>query len=105
MLNSRTVTIGVLLALFASSACADTLARGSRARRAPSPTSAPMANNGHYVPNYDVPYVVGVDGKKHSVMEIPGSVTVIPRQVMDDQQVTTIGGALRNAAGVTVIGR
>jgi outer membrane receptor for monomeric catechols len=34
-------------------------------------------------------------------MQIPGSVTVLRRQVIDDQQDITICGALGNVGGVT----
>jgi outer membrane receptor for monomeric catechols len=34
-------------------------------------------------------------------MQVPGSVVVVPRQVMDDQQDITVCGALRNVSGVS----
>jgi outer membrane receptor for monomeric catechols len=33
-------------------------------------------------------------------MQIRGSVTVVPRSLMDDQHATTLGEALRNVPGV-----
>jgi len=51
---------------------------------------------------YYVPYIRGADGRKHPRMEIPGSETVITREMLDDQQATTLGQALRNASGVYV---
>ena len=51
---------------------------------------------------YYVPYIRGADGRKYPRMEIPGSETVISRQMLDDQQATTLGQALRNASGVYV---
>jgi outer membrane receptor for ferric coprogen and ferric-rhodotorulic acid len=51
---------------------------------------------------YYVPYVTGPADQKVPVMEIPGSVTIVPRQLMDDQQATTLGQALRNVSGVSV---
>jgi outer membrane receptor protein involved in Fe transport len=50
---------------------------------------------------YD-PYVRGADGRKYPRMNIPGNDTVITREMLDDQQATTLGQALRNASGVYV---
>jgi outer membrane receptor for monomeric catechols len=50
---------------------------------------------------YYVPYATGPGGEQVPIMEIPGSVTVVPRRVMDDQGSTTLCGALRNVSGVT----
>jgi outer membrane receptor for monomeric catechols len=55
--------------------------------------------------SYLVPYVTGPTGDKLPIMDLPGSATVISRQVIDDQQATTLGQALRNASGVIVRGR
>ena len=55
--------------------------------------------------SYYPPYATGVDGRKQPVVNIPGSITVMSRQVLDDLQARTLGDALRSAAGVTVIGR
>ncbi|MBG0794031.1 TonB-dependent receptor plug domain-containing protein [Methylocystis sp. H62] len=101
MSSLKIVFAAAALLMAANGAFADPLIRGVKARRThTSPPPAQAADNGHYVP-----YVVGVDGKKYPIMEIPGSVTVIPRQVIDDQQATTLGDALRNVSGVTVRGR
>ena len=35
-------------------------------------------------------------------MEVPGSAVVINRQILDDQQVRTLGEALQNVSGATV---
>ncbi|PPD10120.1 MAG: TonB-dependent receptor [Methylocystis sp.] len=90
------------LLIVATGALADPLRGGVKARKThtSSPAAQAMDNDGYYVP-----YVVGVDGKKYPIMKIPGSVTVISRQIMDDQQATTLGDALRNVSGVTVRGR
>ncbi len=101
MSSLKIVFTAAALLMAANGAFADPLIRGVKARRThTSPRPAQAADNGHYVP-----YVVGVDGKKYPIMEFPGRVTVIPRQVIDDQQATTLGDALRNVSGVTVRGR
>lgn len=101
MSSLKIISTATALLVVANGAFADPLIRGVKARRThtSSPAAQP-ADNGYYVP-----YAVGVDGKKYPIMEIPGSVTVIPRQVIDDQQATTLGDALRNVSGVTVRGR
>jgi outer membrane receptor for ferric coprogen and ferric-rhodotorulic acid len=50
--------------------------------------------------SYYVPYAQDAGGRRVPIMQIPGSVTIVPRQVIDDQQDTTICGALRNVSGV-----
>ncbi len=102
MSSLKIASIAAALLMVANGALADPLRRGVKARKThtSSPAAQTTANEGYYVP-----YVVGVDGKKHPIMEIPGSVTVISRQLMDDQQATTLGDALRNVSGVTVRGR
>lgn len=85
----KIISTATALLVVANGAFADPLIRGVKARRThvSSPAAQP-ADNGYYVP-----YVVGVDGKKYTIMEFPGSVTVVPRQLMDDQQATTLGEA------------
>ena len=101
MSGIKIASVAAALLLMATSALADPVVRGAKARKAHAPTApAQTAESGYYVP-----YVIGVDGKKYPIMEIPGSVTVIPRQLIDDQQATTLGEALRNVSGVTVRGR
>lgn len=86
--------ICVALAMLTACAGAEPSKPGERKR-------APIAQ-----PNdYYVPFVTGSDGRQRSVMDIPGSVTVRPRKVIDDQQATTVGDVLRNSPGVTVGGR
>ena len=52
--------------------------------------------------SYYTPYLTSPDGRRVPIMEVPGSATVINRQILDDQQATTLGEALRNVSGVTV---
>ena len=102
MSSLKIASTAAALLIMANGALADPLRRGVKGRK--THTSSPAAqttnNDGYYVP-----FVVGFDGKKYPIMEIPGSVTVISPQLMDDQQVTTLGDALRNVSGVTVRGR
>jgi outer membrane receptor for ferric coprogen and ferric-rhodotorulic acid len=101
MSSLRIASIVAAFLTLTNGALADPIARGGKARKTHAPTpQAQITDNGYYVP-----YVTGADGKKYPIMEIPGSVTVISRQVMDDQQAITLGDALRNVSGVTVIGR
>ena len=50
--------------------------------------------------SYYVPYVTDAAGRRVPIMQIPSSVTVIPQQLMQDQQNITICDALRNVSGV-----
>ncbi len=96
----RLFTAAALL-MVADNSLADPLIRGVKARRTHiSSPAARAVDDGYYVP-----YIVGPDGKKYPIMEIPGSATVISRRLIDDQQATTVGEALRNVSGVTVRGR
>ncbi len=98
MFGLRMASIGAALVILTSAAIAEPLQRSGKARKTISPPIvSPASNDGYYVP-----YVTGADGKKYPIMEIPGSVTVISRQLMDDQQAITLGDALRNVSGVTV---
>jgi outer membrane receptor for ferric coprogen and ferric-rhodotorulic acid len=49
---------------------------------------------------YYVPYVMDAAGNRVPIMQIPSSVTVIPQQLMQDQQDITMCDALRNVSGV-----
>jgi len=51
---------------------------------------------------YATRYVTGPGGERVPIMDVPGSATVINKQILDDQQATTLGQALRNVSGVTV---
>jgi outer membrane receptor for monomeric catechols len=55
--------------------------------------------------HYYQPYATGVDGHEHPIMQIPGSATVLSREILDDQNARSLRDALRGAAGVTVTGR
>ncbi|PZR89513.1 MAG: hypothetical protein DLM68_06030 [Hyphomicrobiales bacterium] len=46
--------------------------------------------------SYYVPYVTDAAGTPVPIMQIPGSVVVIPQQVIQDQQAITVCEALRN---------
>jgi outer membrane receptor for ferric coprogen and ferric-rhodotorulic acid len=56
----------------------------------------PMQQTGSYY----VPYVMDAAGNRVPIMQIPSSVTVIPQQLMQDQQDITMCEALRNVSGV-----
>jgi outer membrane receptor for monomeric catechols len=49
---------------------------------------------------YYVPYVTDAAGKPVPVIQMPSSITVIPQQLMQDQQDITVCDALRNVSGV-----
>jgi outer membrane receptor for monomeric catechols len=82
------------------SAVGDPIARGLQAKRAHS-RAVPTGVSDHDSSGYYVPYVTGASGEKVPVMSVPGSVTVVPRQLMDDQQATSVCDALRNVSGVS----
>jgi outer membrane receptor for monomeric catechols len=100
MSGLKIVSTAAAIVIIANAASADPLIRGVKARRTHMSSPAPQRAHGYYAP-----YVIGADGRKYPIMEIPGSIAVIPRQVIDDQQATTLGEALRNVSGVTVRGR
>lgn len=87
---SRIIAVGAAAALLSSAALAGSSGKGDRSK-------PPRDEDGYYVP-----YVTGPGGEKRDVMEIPGSVTVVSRKLMDDTQATTLGDALRFVPGVTV---
>lgn len=101
MFGIKIASIAAALLIAVSGALAEPAVRDAKASKAHAPAApAQTTYNGYYAP-----YVMGVDDKRYPIMEIPGSITVIPRQLMDDQQATTLGEALRNVSGVTVIHR
>jgi iron complex outermembrane receptor protein len=51
--------------------------------------------------NYFIPEATTGTRTETPVLEVPQSVQVIPRQVLEDQQVTNLDEALRNVSGVT----
>lgn len=101
MSRLKIVSIAAALMIVATSAPADPLLVRVKGKRTPiSSPPARAVDDGYYTP-----YLIGADGRRYPIMEIPGSATVISRQVIDDQQATTLGEALRNVSGVTVRSR
>lgn len=72
----------------------------SRARCAAKTSPMSNRNPAQDAGNYYVPYVMDAAGNPVPIMQIPGSVVVVPRQVIDDQQDISVCGALRNVSGV-----
>jgi outer membrane receptor for monomeric catechols len=89
---------GVMLAAATTSAARANFA-SRHAKAAISPSQPPSAKNGYYS------RYAGVDGQKRSVVTIPGSVTVMSRDVLDDLNARTLGDALRSEPGVANICR
>jgi outer membrane receptor for monomeric catechols len=91
-----------LIALASALALLPDAAAASHARR--HAAKPPPARSIHTPPqgygNYYVRDVTDSAGNRVPIMQIPGSVVVIPRQVIDDQQDITVCGALRNVSGV-----
>lgn len=52
--------------------------------------------------DYFVPDASTATGTDTPILDIPASVQVIPQQVLEDQQVTDLGDALRNVSGASV---
>jgi outer membrane receptor for monomeric catechols len=90
------LTIGIVVPLCATGASADPRVRGAKAKAVQAPPAGPYATDSYYVP-----YATGPNGERVPVMDIPSSVTVVPRTVMDDQHATSICGAAGVAAGVS----
>lgn len=88
----KAVLIGVAAALLLAAVEA---AAGPRGRRAPA---------GERTEGYYTDYVTGPPGRKTPTMQVPGSTTVITRQMMDDVQARSLCDALRMAPGVTTGG-
>lgn len=51
---------------------------------------------GYYVPN-----ITDASGTSTPIMEVPGSVVVVPQRLLQDQKAVTLCDALRNVSGVT----
>jgi outer membrane receptor for ferric coprogen and ferric-rhodotorulic acid len=83
-----------------SEARSEPLVRGGKARIVVNPGTSNGSGPGDS--GYYVPYVTGPGGTRVPMMQIPGSVSVVQRSLMDDQQATTVGEALRYVPGVTV---
>lgn len=87
----------LLMLLTVESVAAQPRIRGVQARMqraAPAPADV----------GYFARYVTGPGGTRIPVREVPGSTTVITRQMMDDFQARSVCDALRFAPGVTVGG-
>ncbi len=81
---------------------ADALAASSKSK--PRKPSAAAARPQAEMPNgtgYFVPFLTDGAGRNVPIMDIPGSAIVVPRQIIDDQQATSLCGAVRNVAGVS----
>lgn len=91
------VAVACVIGLTAPAA-ADTRVRGARARvhRVAPP---PYSDDGYFSE-----YVTGPTGAPTPAMQVPGSTSVITRQMMDDFQSRDLCGALRLAPGVTTSG-
>lgn len=97
MKGFQSFALAAALALASSVADAAPVHRKAAARRAPIMTPHMPV---HRTDSYYVPYVTDAAGKPVPIMQIPSSVTVIPQQVMQDQQNITVCDALRNVSGV-----
>lgn len=71
-----------------------------RHRKVAKPPSMSSRSPAQDMGSYYVPYVTDTGGAHVPIMQLPGSVVVIPRQVIEDQQDITVCGALRNVSGV-----
>lgn len=54
---------------------------------------------------YSATCATGPTGEKQPIMEVPGSVTVLPHGALNDMSPTSLGQALRSAACVRGSGR
>lgn len=92
-----------LLALAAALALHVQASAASPARKgvANPPPDMSDANPAQGRGNYYAPYVTDAAGNRTPVLQTPGSVVVVPQQVIQDQQDTTLCGALRNVSGVS----
>jgi outer membrane receptor for monomeric catechols len=101
MKGVRLIALGAILAAFAQPAAAGHAAhhRGKAghalAHRSVQAGARYQNHSGYYVP-----YITDAAGKPVPIMQIPGSVTVVPREIIDDQQAISVCQALRNASGV-----
>ncbi|ARN81454.1 hypothetical protein B1812_10645 [Methylocystis bryophila] len=84
----------LLTGMLSLAAAPEALAKKRKTHAGP---GAALAEHGYYTP-----YLTGPNGERTPIMEVPGSATVINRQILDDQQATTLEQALRNVSGVTV---
>jgi outer membrane receptor for ferric coprogen and ferric-rhodotorulic acid len=96
MKSLRLIELGAALALFPHTADAASHAR----RHAVKPPHASISTPPKDAGNYHVPDMTDAGGNRVPIMQVPASVVVVPRQVMDDQQDISVCSALRNVSGV-----
>jgi outer membrane receptor for ferric coprogen and ferric-rhodotorulic acid len=94
MKSLRLIALGAALALLPHAA--DAASRHHKDAPSRASVRQPQDGNGSYY----VPDVKDAAGNPVPIMQIPGSVVVVPRQVIDDQQDIGVCGALRNVSGV-----
>ncbi len=71
--------------------------------RAPDPNDAEAARvivTGNYLPAYDSPNTVSATKTDTLALDVPQSVHIVPRQLLDDQRDLKLNDAFRNVAGV-----
>ncbi|MGO9722776.1 MAG: TonB-dependent receptor plug domain-containing protein [Methylocella sp.] len=97
MKGFRLFMLAAALAIVPPSADATHYHHKTAAKHAPRvlPRGPAQQTGGYYVP-----YVMDAAGNRVPIMQIPSSVTVIPQQLMQDQQDITMCEALRNVSGV-----
>jgi outer membrane receptor for monomeric catechols len=94
MKSVRLIALGAALALLPHAA--EAASRHHKAASSRATVRQPQDDNG----SYDVPDVKDTAGNPVPIMQISGSVVVVPLQVIDDQQDISVCGALRNVSGV-----
>jgi outer membrane receptor for monomeric catechols len=90
--------IWVVVALAIGSRAANA---GPAARQTVKPPSVSDGDPGNAPGSYYSPTVRDPAGNPVPVMQIPGSIVVIPQQVIQDQQAISVCDALRNVSGVS----
>lgn len=97
MKSLRLIALSATLALLPHAAdAASRHHKGAPAAPSRAAVRQPQEDTGRYY----VPNITDAAGNPVPIMQIPGSVVVVPRQVMDDQQDISVCGALRNVSGV-----
>ncbi|WGJ13136.1 hypothetical protein QEV83_10400 [Methylocapsa sp. D3K7] len=92
---------GMLLIALAATLVLQAQAAATATRGPISPPRPSVRSTAEDSGNYYVPYVKDASGTPVPIMQIPSSVVVVPQQVIQDQQDTTICGALQNVSGVS----
>lgn len=98
MTSLRLITLAAALALLPHAPDAASRARKSAAKP---PPHMSHRNPAQEVGSYYVSYVKDAAGNPVPIMRIPGSVVVVPQQVIDDQLDISVCSALRNVSGVS----